>query len=188
MKFLSYIIYTTIITLYFTTFSDSLEKQVNNKRSRTTYTESNKIDWDDVNKKLEYKANILEKTIPEVKRELTKIKELLIDKSKKVKEEKKLERSVYLSNSALGVGFIANSADVIIRNLQGRNLLEEKSRLRVSMAIIASGSLKDRLKKVVDLLNTGDDTSDINHTILSKVINDIHEVTKDIENPLLRYE
>jgi len=97
-------------------------------------------------------------------------------------------RATDLSAAASGIKMVINSTNTILHNLKERNYADEKSLTSVSLAILASGALKEQFDQVIKLLGEYDETKEIDFNILKTASESIHNITKDIANPVLSEE
>ena len=151
------------------------------------------IDWSDnvitldkVRERLEYKAVVLTAELPKAHKYLTTLESELTKKARELRDED-FRRASDLAVLASGIKVVTNSTNKILHNLKERDYSEERSLVNVSMAIMASGALKNQLDQIIISLCESPDTRGINPEILRLVSGSIHTITKDIENPNLAY-
>lgn len=144
------------------------------------------ITLDKMKERLEHKAIVLTTELPKARESLKHIRAHLEEKARSLMDTN-FKRATELSAAATGISTVDNSTNTILGNLQARDYSQENLLVNVSMAIIASGVLKKQFEQVIKFLSESNDTKDIHYGALSEVCASIHQITKDIANPVLSY-
>jgi hypothetical protein len=115
---------------------------------------------------------------------LNKIHESLYAKARNLRDTD-LRRATELAGVGTSAKGMISTTLGILRNINGFSLKGEDPLLNRSIAVIASGALKDQLEDLIVCLSDKPDTRDIDCTALKSVRAAIHDVTKDIPNFIL---
>ncbi|AIK96397.1 hypothetical protein [Candidatus Odyssella acanthamoebae] len=145
------------------------------------------INLEKMKKRLEYKATILTKSLPDLMIELKTIQDALekIAREKYASHPENLPRASELVSYASGIRIMVNSTEQLLHKLRSRNYDNKNDLVSVSMAILASGTLPPKIDAITKFLSQSEDTQDIKFEGLTTAYHEIYEITEDLPNPVL---
>lgn len=127
------------------------------------------------------KADRLKPQLEKANTLLNTIHESLYTKARSLRDTD-LRRATELAGVGTSAKGMMSTTLGILRNLNGFSLKGEDPLLNRSIAVIASGALKDQLNDLIKYLSNKPDTRDIDCSDLEIVRTAINDVTKDIAN------
>lgn len=141
------------------------------------------LNLEDIKETLGRKSQILRDVLPEAKKSLDSIERGLLIKIESIKETN-FRRATELAGLVSSVKCLDGSLHNIF-SLSTRDSKDVESLAMIGIAISASGALKENFRQLTEFLDASEDTRDIDCSILKKAVQDIHEITKDIYNPVI---
>jgi hypothetical protein len=136
----------------------------------------------DVQERLMVKVQVLKNELPKAQSALRTIEETLTIKARSLLSTD-LRRATELAGLVSTMKVLSGSLhNTIFFASKDRN--DDNAWITVAMAVIGSGALKEELMAFTTILGEKEDTQDIDCTVLRDVSASIHEITKDIADPL----
>lgn len=136
----------------------------------------------DVQERLMSKVSILKTELPKAQSALATIEEVLTAKARSLVSSD-LRRATELAGLVSTMKVLNGS----LRNtvfLASKDRTDDNAWITVAMAVMASGALAKQLNQFTIVLGAKEDTQDIDCSILTNVSAQLHEITKDIVDPL----
>jgi hypothetical protein len=136
----------------------------------------------DVQERLMVKVQVLKNELPKAQHALRTIEETLTIKARSLLSTD-LRRATELAGLVSTMKVLSGSLhNTVFFASKDRN--DDNAWITVAMAVIGSGALKEGLMAFTAILREKEDTQDIDCTVLRDVSASIHEITKDIADPL----
>lgn len=137
---------------------------------------------EDVQGRLMAKVQVLKAELPKAQAALGKIEEMLTAKARSI-----LSTDTRRATELAGLVSTMKVLNGSLRNtvfLASKDRTDDNAWITVAMAVMASGALAKQLNQFTIVLGAKEDTQDIDCSILTNVSAQLHEITKDIVDPL----
>lgn len=138
------------------------------------------IDINEIYKRLEYKSDVLNQTLPRAVKALEQIHRELQQKALSYKSQN-FEHATELARIGGEIKSLSSSIAIILKNLESKDYHNNKTLINTSLAVSGSGALLPLLRSITQTLSKTHDTREINCDALEDTARKIYEVTQDIQ-------